>query len=132
MAVLGLAAVSAAARSEADEGYATVAGKRVEVAPRSLGETYVLRAGMSAFDVKDAGDVPVESGMSAVLFVISDRVEDALIVPSSAVYYDFTYYVYKVVDGVQVRQNVQRGVANDAEVQILSGLQEGDVVYAGA
>jgi hypothetical protein len=47
------------------------------------------------------------------------------------VYYDYSYFVYKVVDGVQVRQNVQRGVYNDAEVQILSGLQEGDVVYAG-
>ena len=129
---LSVAAVSAAALSEADEVYATVAGKRVEVAPRSVGEGYLLRAGMSAFDVTDPGEAKVESGMSAVLFVISDRVEDALIVPSSAVYYDFTYFVYKVVDGVQVRQNVQRGVANDAEVQILSGLQEGDVVYAGA
>ena len=62
---------------------------------------------------------------------LMDRVEDALIVPSSAVHFDYSYYVYKIVDGVQVRQNVQKGVGNDAEVQILSGLQEGDVVYAG-
>ena len=117
--------------SEADEVYATVAGKRVEVAPRPYGEAYMARPGMSAFDVTDGGDVPVESGMVAVLFVISDRVEDALIVPSSAVHYDYSYYVYTIVDGVQVRQSVQIGVGNDAEVQILSGLQEGDVVYAG-
>ncbi len=128
---LSVAAVSAAALSEADEVYATVGGRRVEVVPRTVGETYLSRSGMSAFDVTDAGDAAVESGMVAVLFVISDRVPDALIVPSSAVHYDFSYYVYKVVDGVQVRQNVQRGVYNDAEVQILSGLQEGDVVYAG-
>ena len=128
---LSVAAVSAASLSEADEVYATVAGKRVEVTPRPYGEAYMAQPGMSAFDVTDRGDVPVESGMVAVLFVISDRVEDALIVPSSAVHYDYSYYVYKIVDGVQVRQSVQIGVANDAEVQILSGLQEGDVVYAG-
>ena len=129
---LSVAPVSVASLVEADEIYATVAGKRVEVAPRIGSEEYIWRAGTSAFDITDAGDSPVESGMTAVLFVISDRVEDALIVPSSAVYYDYSYFVYKVVDGVQVRQNVQRGVYNDAEVQILSGLQEGDVVYAGA
>ncbi len=128
---LSVSAVSAASLSEADEVYATVAGRRVEVAPRSGGETYLNRSGMSAFGVTDDGGSPVESGMEAVLFVISDRVPDALIVPSSAVRYDFIYYVYKVVDGVQVRQNVQKGVSNDAEVQILAGLQEGDVVYAG-
>ena len=128
---LSVAAVSAAVLSEADEVYATVAGKRVEVTPRAYEEGYLVRPGMSAFDVTDVGETPVESGMVAVLFVISDRVEDTLTVPSSAVHFDYSSYVYKVVDGVQVRQNVQVGVANDAEVQILSGLQEGDVVYAG-
>ena len=128
---LSVATVSIAALMEADEIYATVAGQRVEVALRPYDETYQFRVGMSAFDITDAGDAAVESGMIAVLFVISDRVEDALIVPSSAVHYDYSYYVYKVVDGVQVRQNVQKGVGNDAEVQILSGLQEGDLVYAG-
>ena len=128
---LSVAAVSAASLMEADEIYATVAGQRVEVTPRPYGEAYMARPGMSAFDLAEGEETPVESGMAAVLFVISDRVEDALIVPSSAVHFDYSYYVYKVVDGVQVRQNVQTGVMNDAEVQILSGLQEGDVVYAG-
>ena len=128
---LSVAPVSAAALSEADEVYATLAGKRVEVAPRSGDEVHLLRSGMSAFDVVDAGETAVESGMTAVLFVISDRVEDALIVPSSAIRHDFVSYVYKVVNGEQVRQNVQLGVSNDAECQILAGLSEGDVVYAG-
>ena len=129
---LSVAAVSAAELSEADEVYASVAGQRVEVERRAPREEYVSRTGMSAFDVTERGDADVESGMPVVLFVVSQRVEDALIVPSSAVYYDYSYYVYKVVDGVQVRQSVQKGVSNDAEVQILSGLEEGDVVYAGA
>ena len=128
---ISVEAVSAAALSAANEIYATVAGQRVEVAHREDSELYLNRSGMSSIDITDAGDAAVENGMSAILFVISDRVEDALIVPSSAVHYDYSYYVYKIVNGVQVRQSVQQGVSNDAEVQILSGLEEGDVVYAG-
>ncbi len=128
---LSVAAVSAAALNEASEVYATVAGRRVEVEVRSADDTYLSRSGMSSFDVVDAGGAAVESGMTAVLFVVSDRVEDALIVPSSAIRHDFVSYVYKVVNGEQVRQNVQLGVSNDAECQILAGLSEGDVVYAG-
>ncbi len=124
--------VSSSAVSAASEVYATVGGQRVEVALRQEGgENYITRSEMSAFDITDDRGADVASGMAAVLFVISDRVEDALIVPSSALRYDNGYYVYKVEDGVQVRRNVTKGTANDAEVQILSGLEEGDVVYAG-
>ena len=52
--------------------------------------------------------------------------------PSSALHKDVgVSFVYKIVDGAQVRHAVQVGVANEAEVQILSGLEEGDLVYAG-
>ncbi len=129
---LSVAPVTAAALERADEVYATVNGRRVEAESLSAGEAQGCRAGMSAFRVTEDLGNPVESGMSAVLFVLSSRTEDALIVPSSAVHRDDSYFVYKVVDGVQVRQNVRCGVVNDAEVQILSGLEEGDRVYAGS
>ncbi len=128
---ISVAAVSAADLSAASEVYATVNGQRVEVARRENGELYAARKDASAFEITDDGGHPVESGMAAVLFVISDRTENALIVPSSALHHDSGPFVYKVVDGVQVRQSVTVGVENDAEVQILSGLQEGDLVYAG-
>lgn len=122
--------VAAADLNAADEVYAVVGGSRVEIAyPQA--ESAPPRAKLGSFTVADAGGAAVESGMSAVIFVISDRVEDALLVPSSAVRYDGETYVYKVVNGAQVRQIVQRGAGNDATVQILSGLEEGDVVYAG-
>ena len=67
-----------------------------------------------------------------VLFAVFDRQEDVLLVPSSALHKDVgVSFVYKIVDGAQVRHAVQVGVANEAEVQILSGLEEGDLVYAG-
>lgn len=121
----------------ASEVYATVAGKRVEVEFRTEpNRTYITRttAGgepTSAFDItKDNGN-PVEAGMSAAVFIISDRTEDALIIPATALRFDGSSYVYKIVDGVQVRQSVKTGVQNAGEVQVLEGLQEGDVVYAG-
>jgi hypothetical protein len=36
-----------------------------------------------------------------------------------------------MVDGVQTRQVVKRGVVTDALVQITEGLKEGDEVYVG-
>ena len=112
---LSVAPVSAAALDRADEVYAAVNGQRVEVESLSAQEAEGCREGQSAFRITEAGETPV----------------DALIVPSSALHRDNSYFVYKVVDGVQVRQNVRCGVMNDAEVQILSGLEEGDQVYAG-
>ena len=121
----------------ASEVYATVAGQRVEVEFRTeTDRTYMVRTtsggeGTSAFDITDDNGHPVEAGMSAAVFIISDRTEDALIVPATALRFDGSSYVYKIVDGVQVRQSVKTGVQNAGEVQILDGLQEGDVVYAG-
>ena len=121
----------------ASEVYATVAGKRVEVEFRTeIDRTYMARttsAGepTSAFDItKDNGN-PVEAGMSAAVFIITGRTEDALIIPATALRFDGSSYVYKIVDGVQVRQSVKTGIVNAGEVQIVDGLQEGDVVYAG-
>ena len=121
----------------ASEVYATVAGQRVEVEYRTESDrTYMERitAGgehTSAFDIVADNGASVEAGMSAAVFIISGRTEDALIIPATALRNDGRDYVYKIVDGVQLRQSVKTGVVNEGEVQILEGLQEGDVVYAG-
>lgn len=129
---LSVPAVSAALLSEADEVYASVGGNRMAVeAIDAPGEEYILREGMSAFAVTDAGGEAVEAGMTALIFIISQRTEDAIIIPAAALRSDSGYFVYVIENGAQVRRSVQPGVVNDAEVQILSGLQEGEVVYAG-
>lgn len=121
----------------ASEIYATVGGKRVEVQLRTGDDRdYVPRLSStgdstSAFTIVDDNGNPVEAGMSAVVFILSDRTEDALIVPATAIRFDGGYYVYQMVDGAQVRRSVKCGVMNDGEAQVLEGLQEGDVVYAG-
>ena len=130
---ISVSEVSAAELNAAEEVYATVAGQRVEIVRRPEGgKTYAERDGMSAFDISDAHGVKPESGQAAILYMICDRQEDALLVPSSAIHKEGgVSFVYRIVDGAQVRQTVQTGVANEAEVQILSGLEEGELVYAG-
>jgi len=129
---LSVPAVSAALLSEADEVYATVAGNRMAVeAIGTPGGEYAEREGMSAFAVTDAGGEAVEAGMTALLFVVSDYTEDAAIIPAAALRSDSGYFVYVIENGAQVRRSVQPGIVNDSEAQILSGLEEGDVVYAG-
>ncbi len=131
--------ISTAVLTAADRIYATVGGQQVEIAHQNMDRAEYLSKSSSgskvssSFTITDAKGSTVENGMSAVVFVISDTVEDALIVPTAAVRNDGnTYYVYAIVDGMQVRRNIRRGICNDALVQILEGVEEGDVVYAGA
>lgn len=127
--------VSAAVLSAADRVYATVAGQPVEVVHAPQERAAALSgsdARSSAFAITDGKGAAVESGMSAVVFVVSDTVEDTLVVPAAAVRTDGNrYFVYKLVDGAQVKTIVKRGVYNHALVEIVDGVEEGDVLYAG-
>lgn len=128
--------IAEAKLSAADAVYATAAGERIEVAPQAMDRAQYLSASSRGnvkgmFEITNAHGAPLEAGMSAVVFVVSDTTKDALIVPSVAVHFDGGYFVYKVTDGAQVRQTVKLGVVNEAEIQILEGLEEGDVIYAG-
>ncbi len=123
--------------ARADAVYAAVDGQElpVEYVPMERAEYLSLKSmGLpmkSRFELP-AGAEGVEAGMSAVIFLKSRVEEDALIVPSGAVHKESSgYFVYKMVDGVQQRCSVTLGVIHDAQTQILSGLEEGDVVYVG-
>ena len=124
--------------SRAVELYAMVDGCRVEVeyVPLARAEYLAMKASgdamQSTFTVKDAHGSPVEAGMEVVLFLVTDRVDDTLILPANAVRRDTTgYYVYRVTDEGQKRQSVTRGLFTDALVEIAQGLEEGEQVYVG-
>jgi hypothetical protein len=124
---------------KASEVYATAAGERVEVEyePYERAEYLSLVAAgkepKSKFIIRDGGGLTVESGMYAVVYVISDYTENALILPAGAVKRDSggETYVYRLVNGAKVRQTVKKGVSTDALVQITEGLEEGAVVSVG-
>lgn len=92
----------------------------------------VLRGGeyLSVFTAADAQDLRV--GQSAVVCVVNMRKTGVLKVPVNSVFEeDGESYVY-IVDGEsRVRRDVTVGVSSASEVEILSGLEEGEIVYVG-
>ena len=136
---ISTAFVTADQIDKAIEIYGTVAGKKVEVEYVPMDRVEFISRNdrgddmSSTFVVTDAGDVNVTSGMSSVIFIVTEREDNALIVPACAVRQDINGNFVYIVDenGTQIRRNIKRGIFNDAYVQIIEGLEEGDVVYAG-
>ncbi len=136
---ISCAYVSTEAVNNADEVYATVAGDRVEVKHEPYDRaTYLSMVASGAemkskFQIADSNGIEIKSGMYALVYVISDYNENVLLLPTGAVKRDNNgiYFVYKMVDGLQVRQDIKRGLVTDALVQITEGLKEGDEVYVG-
>ena len=72
----------------------------------------------------------LEAGQYAAICLWTNYVPDALLVPSGAVLKDASgRYVYVDEDGTRVRRAVKVGKTTDSLVQILEGLEEGEVVY---
>ncbi len=122
----------------ATELYAMVDGYRVEVeyVPLARKEYLAMKASgetmQSTFLVKNNNGNPVEPGMEVVLFLTTEHVEDALLLPANAVHRDTGgYYVYRVTPEGRERLSVTRGIFTDALVQITAGLEEGEQVYVG-
>ncbi len=68
-------------------------------------------------------------GMYVSIDLVTERITDALIVPSTAISsYGGSSVVYVVKDGTAVRTPVETGSSNTTQTVIISGLNEGDVV----
>lgn len=124
--------------ASAHEVYAQIGGERFEIVPRPVDqEEYTARmlAGKevrSYFDFADpeAATAQLESGQFAEVFVVTGYIEDALLVPMGAVLTDSKgAYVYVDNNGQRERRDVKTGGRNQLEVQIVEGLEEGEVVY---
>lgn len=82
------------------------------------------------FDFEDGEKVDARVGDSATLNLYTDSVEDALVVPSNAVFGNGEEsYVYLVEGDAKTKVAVTTGTKTDAYVQIKTGVKEGDVVY---
>lgn len=117
------------------EIYALVNGETYSLTPKPVdvsehvskvlsGETV-----MTEYEI-DAPHEALESGMYAAVCLCTRRVEDALLVPSNAIYRDGSgLYVYVMQDGERTRRTVKAGISTDLETQIVEGLEEGETVY---
>lgn len=82
------------------------------------------------FDFEKGEKVDAKVGDSATLNLYTDSVEDALVVPSNAVFGSGQEsYVYLVEGDAKTKVPVTTGTKTDAYVQIKTGVKEGDVVY---
>lgn len=127
--------ISESAMMSAHEIYALAGGGRCELIAVELDQSEYIKKMMAGetvmrkFEIASS-DVELSAGMYAAVCVVSGYHEDALLVPANALYSDSTgRYVYVVEDGARVRRNVSTGAANDWQVQITEGLEEGEIVY---
>ena len=108
-----------------DEG---VAGTVIYIAPSSTNVGGAVAYAIEVSFVPDA--LPVRLGMTADVDVVTDSAEDALLVPNRAIEADRAagrYYVTRQLpDGTTERLEVTIGLRDEANTQILEGLEEGD------
>lgn len=77
----------------------------------------------------DAQTLPIRPGMGANLVITTESVEGALLVPRRAVRRVGRHQVVRLLEGRrQAEVIVLTGVSNDSEIQVLSGLEAGQVV----
>lgn len=118
-----------------DRVYASIGGVEYDVEYQPYEREVYLQLSISdaeltsTFSIKDPTE-DIENGMFTCVYLVTDYVEDALKVPANAVHKDSGgNYIYLEQNGEQVKQYVEIGVVTSAEVQIISGLEEGDAFY---
>ena len=121
--------------NSADQLYAQVLDKQYKITHVPMDPEEYLQHILSGTDLYsefaiENTDGSVESGLYAAVTIIDNYQENVLVVPVNALYRDEKgRYVYKIIDGERVRQDVEIGVDNGIKVQITEGLEEGDVIY---
>jgi len=128
--------VSAGDIDHAVEIYALVNGNRYQLTACEVDESdyavAMLRSGkyLSMFTPDSTENLTI--GDSAVVCVVEMRVENVLKVPVNSVFEeDDQYYVYILENESRVRRDVSIGAMSSTDVEIISGLEEGEVVYVG-
>lgn len=128
--------VTAGVIADAVEIYAVANGQRYQLTAQDVDESdyavAMLRSGkyLSMFAPDTTEGLTI--GESAVVCVVNMRKENVLKVPVNSVFEeDDQYYVYILDDESRSRRDVTIGDKSATEVEITSGLEEGEVVYVG-
>lgn len=110
-------------------------GKEYEVVSVPMDHEYYLKTknngedAYSEFVISDPND-EIHIGDFGKMVLIEEEKEDALLIPENTLqFFGGKYYVYKDVDGKLERVEVEIGIRDGISVEIIEGLEEGDVVY---
>lgn len=118
----------------AERIYAKINGKDYDLTYAPYDPTEYLELVRSGkIDTRFTFASPTEelaSGQYAAIVIVAAYRENVLTIPANALYQDGKeWFVKKMVDGQQVRCDVEIGLVTAAKAEIVEGLQEGDVVY---
>lgn len=126
--------VSGAELSSAHSMYALIGDGRYAIAPVEADPDEYVPLALSgetpttAFTLLQM-DESIAPGMYAAVCIERLHVEDALVVPSNALYQDESgRYLYVLSGGQRLRRDVETGATNDIMTQITQGLEEGEIV----
>lgn len=79
----------------------------------------------ATFDLK----VALATGTSAKVYVISDKVENVMIIPASAVYYENGQAIVYIYDKDKVHKVfVEVGISDEKNIEVISGLSNSDQI----
>ena len=87
---------------------------------------------ISEYDFVEDLPADVDTSTNALVVFLSNYHPNVLYLPNELVHKDEDgYYVHKVVDNKLIRTDIEIGFQSSLETEIVSGLKEGDAVYAG-
>ncbi len=108
---------------------AEISGKVTRISPTAANVNNVVAYEVTI--VPDATEEPLRSGMSATAIITTAEVDDVVLIPNRFITLDRNTgaaYVYKMVGDQPALQEVELGLRNDRQSQILAGLDAGDTI----
>lgn len=108
---------------------AKITGKITKIASTAANVNNVVAYEVTI--VPDPTEAPLRVGMSATAIVTTAEVDDVILVPNRYITLDRNTgkaYVYKVVNKQPVPQEVELGLRNDTQSQVIAGLNAGDEI----
>jgi HlyD family secretion protein len=108
---------------------AEVTGQVTKISPTAANVNNVVAYEVTI--VPDPSDEPLRAGMSATAIITTAEVDDVVLIPNRYISLDRNTgkaYVYKLVNSQPALQEVELGLRNERESQILAGLDTGDTV----
>lgn len=83
----------------------------------------------TSFEIKNM-DSSLSIGTYTSVCIINNFKPEVLTIPIEALYSDTDgKYVYLIDQGTKVRRSIEAGITTENSVEVVSGLEEGDVVY---
>lgn len=78
-------------------------------------------------EILSVGRIHLSGGTSVKLSLVSNAVDNQLLIPYDSVYYDNGQaYVYRLIDDKAVRTDISTGIFNQDDIVVTEGLNEGD------